>query len=263
MFRIVAVLALLALSACGARGLAPSHTAAIADAAVLSPAFGDSDPHDWATRKPSNHPVHGIDTSRWQGAVDWQTARQAGVSFAFLKATEGGDRVDPAFAQNWAMAEAAGVPRGAYHFFYFCTPAAEQARWFIANVPRSRGALPPVLDIEWTPFSPTCRIRPTPAAVRSEIGIFLAIVGQHYGQRPIVYTTPEFWQDNGFADISGEDFWLRSTNAHPSETYAGMPWTFWQYTGTGRVPGISGDVDINAFAGSAAAWRRWLGARLQ
>ena len=262
-FRIVAVLALLALSACGARGLAPSHTAAIADAAVLSPAFGDSDPHDWATRKPSNHPVHGIDTSRWQGAVDWQTARQAGVSFAFLKATEGVDRVDPAFAQNWAAAAAAGVPRGAYHFFYFCTPAAEQARWFIANVPRSRGALPPVLDIEWTPFSPTCRIRPTPAAVRSEIGIFLAIVGQHYGQRPIVYTTPEFWQDNGFADISGEDFWLRSTAAHPSETYAGMPWTFWQYTGTGRVPGIAGDVDINAFAGSAAAWRRWLGARLQ
>ncbi len=262
-FRIISVLALLALSACGGRSAAPVQTTAIAGPAILSPAFADSDPHDWTTRKPTSHPVHGIDTSRWQGAIDWRAARASGVGFAFIKATEGGDRVDPQFASQWAAAGAAGVPRGAYHFFYFCTPAAEQARWFIANVPRSQGALPPVLDIEWTPFSPTCRIRPAPAVVRSEIGIFLDIVGRHYGQRPIVYTTPEFWQDNGFADISGEDFWLRSTSAHPSEAYAGMPWTFWQYTGTGRVPGVAGDVDINAFAGSTAEWRRWLTARQQ
>ena len=263
---LITLCGLLALSACGRRASPATLSGAASQPlgpAVLSPAFADSDPQDWITRKPTDHPVHGIDSSRWQGQIDWATARSAGVSFAFLKATEGGDRVDPAFASQWAAAGLAGIPRGAYHFFYFCTSAAVQARWFIANVPRSPGALPPVLDIEWTPFSPTCRIRPAPAQVRSEIGIFLQIVGQHYGQRPIVYTTPEFWQDNGFADISGEDFWLRSTNAHPSVAYAGMPWTFWQYTGTGRVPGIAGDVDINAFAGSAAAWRRWLSARQQ
>ena len=235
-----------------------------ADRAPISPPrFDDADPASFPGPQPARYAVHGIDTSRWQGAVDWPAARAAGVTFAWLKATEGSDIVDPAFPANWTAAARAGVVRGAYHFFYLCGPADAQARWFIANVPRSPGGLPPVLDIEWTPFSPTCRIRPAPAIVRSEIGIFLAIVGQHYGQRPIVYTTPEFWQDNGFADISGEDFWLRSTNAHPSEAYAGMPWTFWQYTGTGRVPGVAGNVDINAFAGSAAAWRRWLAARSQ
>ena len=263
MLKYLAVLALVALSACGSRPETAARVSPVTRPAILNPAFADSDPYPWMARRPTNHPVHGIDTSRWQGAVDWATARQAGVSFAFMKATEGGDRVDPQFASQWAAAGAAGVPRGAYHFFYFCTPAAEQARWFIANVPREAGALPPVLDIEWTPFSPTCRIRPAPAVIRSEIGIFLQIVGRHYGQRPIVYTTPEFWQDNGFADISNEDFWLRSTNAHPSDAYAGMPWTFWQYTGTGRVPGVAGDVDINTFAGSAGAWQRWLAARTQ
>ena len=43
-----------------------------------------------------------------------------------------------------------------------------------------------------------------------------------------------------------------------SVTYPGQRWTFWQYTGTGIVPGIQGDTDINAFAGSAADWARWL-----
>ena len=230
---------------------------------MLSPAFADVDPHDWTDGQPTDYPVHGIDASRWQGDIDWRAAREAGVSFAFLKATEGGDRVDPLFAQHWAGAGAAGVPRGAYHFYYFCTPAAQQARWFIANVPRQAGALPPVLDMEWTPDSPTCRIRPPAAQVRAGIATFLDIVGRHYGQRPIVYTTPEFWRDNGFGDISGEEFWLRSTAGHPDTTYDGAAWRFWQYTGTGRVPGLAGQVDINVFAGTAAGWRGWLAARQQ
>lgn len=253
---------LLVLAACGGRD-SPRPAPAALGPAVLSPVFGDSDPHDWTTRTPTDYPVHGIDISRWQSDIAWPTARSAGVSFAFIKATEGGDRVDPQFASHWAAAGAAGVPRGAYHFFYFCTSAADQARWFIANVPRTPGALPPVLDIEWTPFSPTCRSRPPAAVVRSEIGVFLEIVGRYYGQRPIVYTTPEFWTDNGFGDISDEEFWLRSTAAHPSDTYGGLPWVIWQYTGTGRVPGVAGDVDINTFAGTAASWQRWHAARRQ
>lgn len=261
-YRKLALVAVFVVGACGGPGTESAAPPA-SGPATLFPAFADSDPHDWAGAGPVDYPVHGIDTSRWQAAVDWRVARAAGVSFAFIKATEGGDRVDPAFARNWAAAGAAGVPRGAYHFFYFCTPAAAQARWFIANVPRTRGALPPVLDMEWTPFSPTCTIRPPPAVVRAEIATFLAIVGRHYGQRPIVYTTPEFFADNGFGDITGEAFWLRSTAAHPDERYGGLPWTFWQYTGTGRVSGVAGDVDINVFAGSAASWQRWLAARAQ
>jgi lysozyme len=43
--------------------------------------------------------------------------------------------------------------------------------------------------------------------------------------------------------------------------YDGNAWHFWQYTSTGLIPGIAGKVDINVFAGSAAAWANWLGAR--
>jgi lysozyme len=58
--------------------------------------------------------------------------------------------------------------------------------------------------------------------------------------------------------LKGHEFWLRSVAAHPSDNYDGHHWTFWQYTGTGLVPGVSGKVDINAFYGSAADWAAWL-----
>lgn len=255
---IPAVLAL-ALAACGAR--APDNPQrSPATTAVTDPNFSDSAPHPWDGRSPASYPVHGIDISRWQTGIDWPTARANGVNFAFIKATEGGDLLDPAFATNWAAAGRAGVARGAYHFYYWCRPAEEQARWFIQNVPRTPGALPPVLDVEWTPFSPTCTLRPPAGQVRVEAQRFMQIIERHYGQRPLIYTSIDFWEDNEMWRLGGYDFWLRSVAGHPQDVYDGHHWTFWQYTGTGLVPGIQGRTDINVFAGSKQAWAEWLAA---
>src|SRR5436190_4558929 len=60
-------------------------------------------------------PVQGIDVSYWQGDVDWQAVTDAGVYFAYIKATEGADHLDPKFLDNWQEAKQAGVARGAYH----------------------------------------------------------------------------------------------------------------------------------------------------
>lgn len=252
-------LSLSLLAACGAAP--PRSDGPQPQAHISAPNFSEADPHDWQGGDPAHYPVHGIDVSRWQGAIDWPTARANGVNFAFLKATEGGDVLDPAFAGNWQGARAAGVPVGAYHFWYHCRPAAEQARWFIAHVPRATGALPPVLDLEWTPFSPTCTKRPAPEAIRAEARIFLDLIEAHYGQRPIVYSTPEFYQTNQLWRLGPYDFWLRSVAGHPQDRYNGRHWTFWQYSGTGLVPGVRGKADLNAFAGTAAQWADWLGAR--
>lgn len=225
--------------------------------AIPFPAFGDSKPHPWDGRAPSAYAVHGIDVSRWQGAIDWPAVRAAGIAFAYIKATEGGDRVDPAFPDNWQGAAHAGLPRGAYHFYYFCRPAIEQAQWFIQHVPRDPAALPHVLDLEWNHRSPTCTMRPDPATVRAEATRFLDILTAHYGQRPVIYTTPDFYRETGIGTLSGTEFWLRSVADHPSTVYPGQRWSFWQYTGTGIVPGVRGPVDINVFAGSVPDWKRW------
>jgi lysozyme len=221
----------------------------------------DSDPYDWGRMAPADQAVHGVDVSRWQGEIDWPKVARSGLSFAYIKATEGGDVADPLFKQNWRNAARVGLARGAYHFYYLCRPADEQAKWFIAHVPRQAGALPPVLDIEWNHQSRTCRIRPDPAHIRAEIRVFQQIVGAHYGQRPLIYTTVDFWRDNQLAKLGGEEFWLRSTAGHPRDTFPGQRWSFWQYTGTGVVPGIAGAADLNAFAGSEETWLSWLAQR--
>lgn len=220
--------------------------------------YGDRKPVDFGRRNPDLYPVHGIDISKWQGDVDWNEVRRAGISFAFLKATEGRDHADERFEQYQRDARAAGIANAPYHFYYFCTSAREQAEWFIANVPRSSVQMPPVLDVEWNQASRTCKTRPDPETVRAELKIWMDLVGRHYGKQPIVYTTVDFHRENINGYFKNYQFWLRTVAAHPQDIYPDHPWTFWQYTGTGIVAGVKGDTDINAFAGSKQQWRQWL-----
>jgi lysozyme len=222
-----------------------------------TPRFADSDPFAWAGTVPWQYPVHGIDVSKYQGDIDWRRVRSAGIDFAFIKATEGGDHSDDRFLDNWAAARSAGVPRGAYHYYYFCRPALEQAAWFINHVPKDAGALPPVLDLEWTHTSRTCTYRPDPQTVAQEAATFLAALTAYYGRRPIIYTTVDFYRENELWRLSAYPFWLRSVAGHPSDVYPGQRWHFWQYTGTGVVSGIDGPTDLNVFAGSRAQFAAW------
>lgn len=221
--------------------------------------FGDSDPvHEWEGGAPHGFPIHGVDVSKYQSEIDWPQLKRNGVSFAFIKATEGGDRLDDRFAQNINNARSAGIPSSAYHFYYFCTSAKKQAAWFIRNVPKMRNSLPHVLDMEWNHHSPSCKSRPPANKVRREMEIFMRALERHYGKRPIIYTTVDFHRENLVGHFNKDVFWLRSVKAHPKITYPGRDWAFWQYTGTGRMDGVKGDIDINVFAGSTSSWRNWL-----
>ena len=71
-------------------------------------------------------------------------------------------------------------------------------------------------------------------------------------------TSIDFWEDNRLWEFKGYPWWLRSVAGHPDTKYGKQSFLFWQYTGTGIVPGIRGDADINVFNGSAASWRKWL-----
>ena len=88
----------------------------------------------------------GIDVSRHQGKIDWKAVAAAGATFAYIKATEGGSHVDQRFPENWSGAKAAGIRRGAYHFFNPRTPVQKQVTLFKSTVTLGAGDLPPVLD---------------------------------------------------------------------------------------------------------------------
>lgn len=233
--------------------------AALAACTDLYPGKSDARPHPGVATA-QNYAVHGIDVSRWQGQIDWSAVRAAGTRFAFLKATEGGDHIDPNFVANWNGARAAGIPVGAYHFVFWCRPAHEQAQWFVQHIPNDPNALPPVLDLEWNGHSRTCPRKVPRDVALEKARLMLRELEQHSGKVPIIYTDITFHREvlEGEAEFDRYPMWLRSTAARPEERYVGRRWSFWQYTTTGRVPGIRGDVDRNAFNGTEAEFVGWL-----
>lgn len=240
-----------------------ASVAAFANQPVRSPRFSDAKPVKFGRVKPEHFEVHGVDVSRWQGDIDWARLKKQGANFAWIKATDGDDHSDPAFRRNWAAAARAGVPRGAYHFFYWCSPAGAQAEWFIRNVPKVKGALPPVLDVEWNHDSRTCRTKPSRAAVLARMKTFLDRIEAHYGQKPIIYTAPDFYEDNLEGAFTDHPFWLRSVAAHPSKVYPGREFAFWQYSGTGLASGVDNHIDLNVFNGSAEGWKNWMATKVR
>lgn len=207
---------------------------------------------------PADFAIHGIDVSKYQGDIDWRTVKASGVKFVWIKATEGGDHVDEKFAQNWAGAAAAGIPRGAYHFVWWCRPPNEETGWFKQNVPVDPNALAPVLDVEATPTSKSCKRR-LDRSVIPEIRQMLQDMERHYGKKPVIYTTVDFYESilspNEFQDYP---IWIRSTKHPPHVRYGEREWTFWQYQSDGFIPGIKGKVDRNAFHGTAKQWQLFL-----
>jgi GH25 family lysozyme M1 (1,4-beta-N-acetylmuramidase) len=191
----------------------------------------------------------GIDVSHWQGAIDWPTVKAAGKKFVIAKATEGIGHKDDRYERNKKGARAQGLEFGAYHFAQPVNDPIREADWFVDNSGYERGMLIPTLDLERT-------------GGRSANGLtnwtkaWLGRVYERLGVRPMIYAAPSFWRtnlndtrwfaDNGYA-ILWVAHWGVTSPSVPAENWGGRSWTFWQYTSSGIVPGISGRVDLNRF----------------
>lgn len=181
--------------------------------------------------------VHGVDVSNHQGRVDWAAVAADGISFAYVKASEGGDFTDDRFAENWAGAERAGLQRGAYHFFTLCRPGDEQAEHFLRTAPPQAGALPPAVDLE---LVGNCAARPDREAVFAELDVFLAAVEQAWGRPAVLYVGEDWEGAYPVLDRSERPRWLVSFVGRPD-----VRWTVWQYAWWGRVDGVDGRVDLD------------------
>ncbi len=197
---------------------------------------------------PTQYGVHGIDVSRYQQRIAWTAVKGMNVrgiqlDFAFIKATEGASRVDPLYKRNWQKAKEAGVVRGAYHFFIPWKDGRLQAEHFVKTVTLNSGDLPPVLDVE--------QLGKTGAAqLRKELKEWLAIVEEHYGVKPIIYTNADFYTQHLGSGFDDYPLWV----AHYLQKHQpriSRPWSFWQHSERGRVNGITSKVDFNVFNGDS------------
>jgi lysozyme len=208
--------------------------------AALAPAAG------------TDYAVQGIDVASYQGYPNWAAVKNSGKTFAFTKATEGTTYTNPYFATNWARMKAAGLIRGAYHFGHPGTDPVAQANKFCDVVRPTTGDLQMALDLEVTDGK-------SPAQVRAWVVTFINQIQARTRRPGIIYTGFYFWRDRaGNGSNLNCPLWLAAyvTDPTPYVPAAWSTWSFWQYTDRGVVPGVSGNVDRDAWNGSVAALNR-------
>jgi len=213
---------------------------------ITYPAFG--------IEIPPNYTIHGIDVSRYQQLINWADVKNMQVEnikigFAFIKATEGVDKVDAQFERNWLHAEEENIPKGAYHYFVANKSGVAQANNFIQIVKLKQGDLPPVLDVEDANGSVP--------DVQQKIKDWLQKVEEQYHVKPIIYTNILFYNKYLKGVFDDYPFWI-AHYLQPGKPGIDRAWTFWQHSEGGHVNGIKTTVDFNVFSGDSAEFKNLL-----
>lgn len=212
--------------------------------------------------------VRGIDVSRFQEYIDWEQVGETKIRFAYVQASRGSGNdclVEPTecgadgyYDTNVEAARAEGIAVGAYHRAFASgktrraatKDARREVKAFVRSVDEiPRGDLVPVLDVE-TPFTDLSDRR-----LRLWISTWLERVERRLGARPMIYTNASSWAataDTQRFAKDGHRLWVANFDVDepivPAANWAGYGWSVWQFTSTGRVRGIEGDVDKNRLA---------------
>lgn len=191
--------------------------------------------------------LKGVDVSHYQGNIDWQKLEEQGISFAFIKATEGSSHVDECFEDNWQNAQKTSLYIGAYHFFSFDSAGKTQAAFYIETAGSLSGKLAPVVDVEY--YGDKQNNPPDRSELVEQLKEMLIVLEEHYQTKPIIYTTYAVYHDYIKGEFEEYPLWIRNVYYPP----CAIKWTFWQYTDTAVLEGYKGSekyIDLNVFKGT-------------
>ncbi len=193
------------------------------------------------------YPVYGVDVSHYQGEISWSDIEAQNVSFAFIKATEGSGYIDEYSSQNLAQASETDIKISAYHFFSFDSPGETQAENYMSVVEPEAIDMPPVVDIEY--YGDKQHNKPTAKECEKILRPLLEILEEHYGVKPIIYTTLPVYNRYIRENFSDYPLWIRNVFCEPQF----IDWKFWQYSDKGELYGFVGEekyIDLNVYNGS-------------
>ena len=193
----------------------------------------------------------GIDVSQWQGTIDWDKVKAAGIEFAMIRAGWGQNKIDTQFVRNISECNRVGIPCGIYWFSYAYTEAmaVREAEYALAAVEPYKLEYPIAFDWEGDSCNYAVKngVKPTKALASAMARAFCKRIeqGSYYA---MVYTNPAYLSQYYDADIPKEfDIWLAQWPSNPDPaTKPAQAGGIWQYTSSGSVNGISGRVDMDA-----------------
>ncbi len=188
--------------------------------------------------------IHGIDLSHYQGDVFWEAVgSNRKMAYVYLKATEGGDRIDDRYEENIHLAKEHGLKVGSYHFFRPKTPLHLQLDNFTTQCRPADQDLIPMIDVE-------TRGGLSEEAFTDSLTTFLQLVEDYYHQKPLIYTGANFY-DKYLAGSLPEEYktMIAQYTDYEPTLIDDRDITMWQYTGKGRIGGVKGNVDKSRFMG--------------
>ncbi|MDL2258958.1 LysM peptidoglycan-binding domain-containing protein [Eubacteriales bacterium OttesenSCG-928-K08] len=186
--------------------------------------------------------IAGLDVSKWQGDIDFEKVRDAGIEAVYIRSSRGSSYIDPYFEQNYERARAAGLDVGFYHYVS-ATDVEEgvlEAQFFTSVISGKQAQLLPVMDYE--DYSNVERT--------NEVGMaFLQEMQRLTGLKPVLYASASHARDQWSKEIADMTLlWVAHWGvSQPKDNDKWDSWAGWQYSSTGRVSGISGDVDMDWF----------------
>ena len=185
---------------------------------------------------------NGIDVSSWQTEIDWNRVKHAGIDFAMIRSgygRGGAEQVNNQFHNHVEGAQNAGIETGVYHYSYAVSPedAVTEANFCLGIIKGYTFSYPIVFDIEDASIAKLSR--------REKTDICKAFCNrmEEAGYYAMIYCNPNWLENHLFKDelLPNYDLWLAEWGCSEPSYPCGM----WQYTSSGKVEGIDGNVDKN------------------
>lgn len=194
------------------------------------------------------YPVRGVDVSHHNEYVDWQMLRENDIFFAYMKSTEGSTHIDREYAVNYSLAKEVGMKIGTYHFYTFGENGREQAYHFISNSNIESGDLIPAIDVEHSRSNRVAKTDVAYSKLIDELKILEETIAEYYGVKPIIYTNKECFKLYIKDNFPDNPLWICDLFSEPSNEYS--HWDIWQFSHTGNLTGVFGDIDLNFYRGT-------------
>ena len=190
----------------------------------------------------------GIDVSKWNGNINWNSVKNSGIDYVIIRAGYGTSTVDPQFKNYIEGARNAGLKIGVYWFSYATSPekAIVEAQKCLETISPYKNSIsyPVFFDFEYDSvrYANNNGVRVTKDSATKMANAFLNTV-KSKGYATGIYTNKDFSSTYYTEDlINSNNLWVAQ---YSSTNTFGKPYSIWQYSEKGIIPGVSGYVDLN------------------
>lgn len=184
----------------------------------------------------------GIDVSKWQGTINWKKVKDSGINFSIIREGYGRknpNQIDKKFKENINGAKSVGIYTGVYHYSYAesVSDAINEANFCLENIQDYKLEYPVVFDTEDEVLLKLTNRQ------RTDICISFCETIENAGYYAMIYANPNWLKNYLYSNelLNRFDLWLAHWNVNKPSYSCGI----WQYSDTGNIDGISGNVDLD------------------